>query len=121
MRASQVKGEPVAPLAGFKKFESPSITYTPFAPGGVVDGSVKAGCACLSTCVSVPWVDWPSSMLTQLHIRTWRCAGEGVKAGFASNFAKGLEKGAQLVIRVDGEVVVDMCARVPCFQPLCHS
>ena len=49
-------------------------------------------------------------MLTQLRIRTWRCAGESVKAAFAGNFAKGLEKGAQLVIRVDGEVVVDMCA-----------
>ena len=76
--------------------------------------------ACLLA-YSVPLADWPSSMLTQLHIRTWRCAGESVKAAFAGNFAKGLEKGAQLVIRVDGEVVVDMCARVPCDKPLCHS
>ncbi len=55
-------------------------------------------------------------MLTQLLIRTRRCAGESVKAAFASNFAKGLEKAAQLVIRVDGEVVVDMCASYALLQ-----
>jgi hypothetical protein len=33
---------------------------------------------------------------------------EPVKEAFASNFAKGLEKGSQLVIRVDGTNVVDL-------------
>ena len=33
---------------------------------------------------------------------------EPVKAAFAANFAKGLEKGAQLVIRIDGVNVVDL-------------
>ena len=55
-------------------------------------------------------------MLTRLLIHTWRGAGESVKAAFAGNFAKGQEKCAQLVIRVDGEVVVDLCASCVLFQ-----
>jgi CubicO group peptidase (beta-lactamase class C family) len=43
---------------------------------------------------------------------------EPVKAAFAENFAKGLEKGAQLVIRIAGETVVDLHGASPSNQSL---
>ena len=36
-------GEPIAPKAGHVLFESPTVTYTPFAPGGTINGSVDPG------------------------------------------------------------------------------
>lgn len=63
-------------------FQAPVVTYTPFIPGGIIEGTVAPG---------------------------W----EPVREAFAQNFAKGLEKGSQLVIRVDGTNVVDLSGYGP--------
>jgi hypothetical protein len=68
----------VAPAPNHVIFQAPLVTYTPYAPGGIIQGEVSSG---------------------------W----EAVRDAFAQNFALGLEKGAQLVIRVNGKNVVDLC------------
>jgi CubicO group peptidase (beta-lactamase class C family) len=75
-------GGNVPPLDNHVMFNSPTVTYTTYHPGGHVDGTTAKG---------------------------W----EPVKEAFEGNFAKGLEKNAQLVIRVDGKVVVDLWGTGP--------
>ena len=36
-------GETIAAAPGHVLFESPAVTYTPFAPGGVINGTVAPG------------------------------------------------------------------------------
>lgn len=68
----------VNPAPNHVMFQAPVVTYCPFSPGGKIAGYVES--------------------------KQW----EPVRQAFAENFAEGLEKGAQLVIRVDGENVVDL-------------
>lgn len=82
--SDQCSGSPAVVEPGYVKpapnhvmFDSPNVTYTPFIPGGVVQGTVAPG---------------------------W----ERVRDAFEQNFAEGLEKGAQLVVRIDGNTVVDL-------------
>jgi len=67
----------IEPAPNHVMFQAPAVTYTPYSPGGTIQGTIADG---------------------------W----EPVRAAFAQNFAEGYEKGAQLVIRVNGHNVVDL-------------